>query len=392
MLNGTVTFEGDPAYSERGFVYNTESTPTLESCLGHPKVQGTSNADYSYRLTGLTLGTTYYVRAYVVNSFGTYYSSNEISFTTKKTDLHVTVEEPTDIDGPTGSVLLHGTIIGEGIAYTERGFVYGATTTLDIEKDIKVVVTGTGTGAYSIKVADLPPKKFYLKAYAISNGEVVYSESSVLLSCTLPLVITEEPMNVDISKGTATLRGTIIYAGYPAYFERGFVYGTIPEPTINDNKIVANGSVVVTPFSIYTEELPKGKTFYIRAYATNELGTTYGKVIEIATEWIEYPVLGIAVQKMDIGYGYRSSMSNFCWNSVLGGYKDWRLPSIDELEKLYVNNLIDGFDTTKKYWSASTYGSNPTHYYIMNFSNGNRETVHSLYETKNTARCVRTLK
>lgn len=392
VLNGAVTDGGEPQYTERGFVYHTDPSPTLDNTLERLKVQGTNKADYSYRLTGLTAGCTYYARAYVVNSYGVYYSSNEVHFTTKKTDLQVTVQEPTDIDGPTGSAVLHGTIIGEGIAYTECGFVYGTTSNPTIEEDAKVVANATGAGAYSAKITILKTlQTFYLKAYAISNGEVVYSDSCVLLSYTsLPEVTTEKPMDVNISNGTATLRGTIISIGYPAYTERGFVYGTMPEPTIYDNKIVANGSGIASAFSVYTEELPKGKTFYVRAFATNESETVYGKVICISSEWIELSEVGIAVQRIDIGVVTHGNANNLCRNSTVGGYTDWRLPTTDELTKIYSNkDIIGGFKITTDYigcyWCSSPSGN-----YFLNFGNGSLGK--SYYNTSNySARCVRSI-
>ncbi|WP_162784046.1 hypothetical protein [Aurantimicrobium sp. MWH-Uga1] len=55
--------------------------------------------------------------------------------------------------------------------------------------------------------------------------------------------------------------------------DRGFVYGTTASPTVNDGKIsVGNG---LGAFSGTTGTLPGG-TYYVRAFATNSNGTTYG--------------------------------------------------------------------------------------------------------------------
>ncbi|MDE7074321.1 MAG: hypothetical protein K2O69_04635, partial [Odoribacter sp.] len=402
ILNGTVTDGGEPLYTERGFVYHTAPSPTLDNTLERLKVQGTNNADYSYRLTGLSAGCTYYARAYVVNSYGVYYSSNEVHFTTKKTDLQVTVQKP-NIDGPTNSAVLYGTIVGEGIAYTECGFVYGTTSNPTIGEDTKLIANAVGAGAYSVKVSDLPPfQTFYLKAYAISNGEVVYSESSVLLSSTpLPEVETEEPMDVNIPNGTATLKGKIVSAGYPVYTERGFVYGTMPEPTIYDNKIVANGSGIVSDFSIYTEELPKVDKYYVRAYAISEAGTVYGKIVVCMSEFIEFPEIGLAVLSTDIDSTKdKNSAYNMCYYLTIGGYTDWRLPERNELQKLYFNEkVVDGFFSSTKYWWYHSGGiSTSSAFGYFDFKDGSLEKYDYYNTNYNTTyyishvRCVRTIK
>lgn len=392
-LNGEVTHLGEPAYTERGFVYNIESMPTLENSAGKVTVAVTDDRVYTCRLDGLTLGNTYYVRAYAKNSIGTAYSSNDIHFTTAAVPPVLSVQLPTDIDVSAGFAVLHATVksVGEP-AYTERGFVY-ATLSKPTVEDTKIVATGTGTGAYSATVPDLPlDETLYVRAYAVSQAGTVYSDSSVVLStmAVLPRVTTGEPEDVDVSAGTATLRGMIISAGEPAYTERGFVYGTMPDPTVYDNKIVANGGGVVTSFSMYTEGLPKGKTYYVRAYATNRAGTAYGEVIAVSTEWVVLSAAGIAVQKTDIGCNDWHSVNTMCENSTLGGYTDWRLPTKEELMTLYTNrNEISGFRNSE-YWSSSYSSSYSSYYYYVSFYNG---VLREKYKDASYyARCVRSLK
>ncbi|MFL9831833.1 MBG domain-containing protein, partial [Flavobacterium sp. ST-87] len=77
-FSGNVTADGGATVTERGFVYSTSTNPTTSNT----KVQGgTGTGAFSEAITGLTAGTTYYVRAYAINSVGTAYG-NEVSFTT----------------------------------------------------------------------------------------------------------------------------------------------------------------------------------------------------------------------------------------------------------------------------------------------------------------------
>ncbi|MCB9425859.1 MAG: hypothetical protein H6584_02350 [Flavobacteriales bacterium] len=75
---GNVTSDGGAAVTERGIVYATTANPTT----GNTKVQsGSGTGSFTSNMTGLSPNTTYYVRAYAINSVGPAYGA-QISFTT----------------------------------------------------------------------------------------------------------------------------------------------------------------------------------------------------------------------------------------------------------------------------------------------------------------------
>ncbi len=78
ITGNNVTSDGGSAVTERGIVYNTSATPTTAN--SKVTVAGTTGS-YDANMTGLTAGTTYFVRAYAINAIGTSYGS-EISFPT----------------------------------------------------------------------------------------------------------------------------------------------------------------------------------------------------------------------------------------------------------------------------------------------------------------------
>jgi hypothetical protein len=60
--------------------------------------------------------------------------------------------------------------------------------------------------------------------------------------------------------------------------------------------------------------------------------------------------------------------ARICGDLVLNGYSDWYLPSIEELNKLYLNKaLIGGFVNTA-YWSSSE--TTPNNAWLLNFFTG----------------------
>lgn len=78
QLGGNITSDGGATVTERGVVYSLTTNPTTANTK---VVIGSGTGAFSQAVTGLTTSTTYYVRAYAINSQGTSYGS-ELSFTT----------------------------------------------------------------------------------------------------------------------------------------------------------------------------------------------------------------------------------------------------------------------------------------------------------------------
>jgi len=282
-LNGTIVSVGDPAYTERGFVYATVHNPTVEENADTKKVvPGTDSGAFSINVSGLVLNTLYYVRAYATNSQGTVYGEEKELDMTGTLPV-VTTAAVSGISIESGTATFKGTIeeLGDP-AYTERGFVYGLTHSPTID-DTKKVVSGTGTGTFSANVTGLSVNKiYYVRAYATNvEGTVYGTEVSADFTAIMPVVNTSVATSINLTAGTATLNGKINSIGDPAYTERGFAYGTIHNPTIEDNtKKVAPGSGT-GDFSANISGLVLNTTYYIRAYAKSSQGTAYGSEITL---------------------------------------------------------------------------------------------------------------
>lgn len=75
---GNITNQGSGSVTARGVCWNTSQNPTISNSF---TTDGTGTGTFSSSITGLTAGTTYYVRAYATNNSGTAYG-NQLSFTT----------------------------------------------------------------------------------------------------------------------------------------------------------------------------------------------------------------------------------------------------------------------------------------------------------------------
>jgi hypothetical protein len=75
---GTVGADGGASVTARGVCWSTTTNPTIANSK---TTDGSGTGTFASAITGLTSGTTYYVRSYATNSVGTTYGP-EVSFTT----------------------------------------------------------------------------------------------------------------------------------------------------------------------------------------------------------------------------------------------------------------------------------------------------------------------
>jgi uncharacterized protein (TIGR02145 family) len=99
---GKIKNDGGATITNRGICWSTTSNPTVES--GTKTSSGTGSGSFSSQITGLTAGTTYFVRAYAANSAGIGYG-NQISFTTSSGQTGTV----TDVEGNIYNTVSTGT-------------------------------------------------------------------------------------------------------------------------------------------------------------------------------------------------------------------------------------------------------------------------------------------
>ena len=295
------------------------------------------------------------------------------------------------------SVTFNGEIAVAGTpAYTERGFVYG-TAHLPTIEDTKVIsYTSKSSDTFTETVTGLTMgTTYYVRAYATNSISTAYSEEITLTISNMLPEISTLPVT-DIAETSVVLHGCIDSKGIPAYTERGFVYSTtFQNPTIDNDKQIVSGTGIGN-FSKNLSGLTTGKTYYVRAYATNSEGTAYGTSISFKPESPHYVILETAklmVQKEDITSSSINwtSAKSLCENSTIGGYTDWRIPTLNELSTMYSNrNIIGKFDTSysSRYWSSTA--SSINYYYFIYFSDGSQGSNYYSYSYHH-CRCVRSL-
>lgn len=275
---GNVLNSGGATVTERGICWSTNPIPTTNNSHASG---GAGMGVFSVNMTGLTPNTTYYIRAYAVNSTGTAYGE-EVSFVTAEnftaplvTTSNVTnVTETTAMGG--GNVTADG-----GTAVTERGICWSTEPNPSTEGPHES--NGTGTGSFTVEMTNLNPHTtYYVRAYAINNvgtsygDEVSFTTTSYLFAptvATLPVI--------DIAQTTAKGCGNVTDDGGATVTERGVCWSTSNNPTVAGSH--ASSGTGTGAFSVNMTGLTANTTYYVRAYAINSQGTSYGEEVSFTT-------------------------------------------------------------------------------------------------------------
>ena len=100
-----------------------------------------------------------------------------------------------------------------------------------------------------------------------------------------PTVETVEATNITMT--SATVEGNVTNDGGSAVTERGICYSIYENPTLSDSVRLAGTGI--GRYYCEMTNLTNATTYYIRAFATNSEGTSFGDVITIRT--VEHPML-----------------------------------------------------------------------------------------------------
>ncbi|MEI7727887.1 MAG: FISUMP domain-containing protein, partial [Bacteroidota bacterium] len=142
---------------------------------------------------------------------------------------------------------------------------------------------GSGTGTFVSNLTGLTPNTpYYVRAFATNSGGTAYGNEvqfSTLPNATLAVVTTSAATN--ITETTATSGGNVSSDGGATVTARGVCWNTTPNPTLANSHTSdgAGTGVFVSNLTGLTANTP----YFVRAYATNSVGTAYGNEQTFAT-------------------------------------------------------------------------------------------------------------
>lgn len=181
-LDANVTDDNGAAVTEMGFVYSsTNSTPTYQNS-SHIVAGQVSGYSFGDSITGLSPSTTYYCRAYAINSVGIGYS-NVIALTTQAAPINVptvTVEQIATPSMAIRDVTFDAEVTNSGGAtVTQRGICWSGSNSVPTVNDNNIPAATGGVGTYQVTTPVNSFKlgsTYYYRAYAINSAGVGYSD------------------------------------------------------------------------------------------------------------------------------------------------------------------------------------------------------------------------
>ncbi|MBN2613272.1 MAG: hypothetical protein JXB00_17090 [Bacteroidales bacterium] len=265
--SGNVTSTGGAIVTNRGICWGLNQNPTTADSMLNI---GSGPGMFSGQMKNLLPNKTYYVRAYATNSRGTAYG-NQVSFKTSTASPQVATDSVGSIT--TSTAVLYGNVTFDGgSTINERGACW-STGTNPLLSDNKSQA-GTGTGIFSASITGLAKNtKYYARAYAINSADTAYGEiTSFTTLASLPTLTTTDISA--ITDSSATTGGSITDDGGAPILSKGVCWNITGNPTVLDDNTL-NGSGTAT-FISHIKGLSANTTYYIRAYAQNSAGYSYG--------------------------------------------------------------------------------------------------------------------
>jgi hypothetical protein len=386
----------------RGVCWSISQNPTIAN---NKTTNGTGIGNFASSITGLTPGATYYIRAYATNSIGIAYGNQ---LTTTTTAILPVISTTTASAITTTTIISGGNISNDsGAAVTARGVCWSTFQNPIIANN--KTTDGSGTGSFTSFITGLTPgTTYYIRAFATNIIGTAYGNMITTTTTAILPVITTTTVSA-ITTTATTSGGNVTNDGGAVVIARGICWSISQNPTIGNNKTtdgIGTGSFVSS-----ITGLTPGTTYYLRAFATNIIGTAYGNQISFISgvpaigQSFQGGVMAYILQSGDPGYlagqthgliaapsdqstgitwgvsrppiaigsavgtglantvaiitnqGAGIYAARLCFDLVLGGYSDWYLPSKDELNKLYLNKIAIGHFADNYYWSSTESGS-----------------------------------
>ena len=273
VTGGNVTSDGNASVTERGVVYATTQNPTTSNTK---VTSGSGTGSYTCNLSGLQPNTTYYVRAYAINSKGTAYGT-QVTFTTSKSISLPTVTTTIVSSIRFNYAMTGGNVTSEGGAsVTDRGVVYSTTKNPTTTSSTKVA-SGSGVGVFTTPLENLSPNTtYYVRAYATNSAGTAYGTELTFTTEKQVVMATVTTASVSqVTTNSAFVEANVTNDGGGDITERGFVFSTEQYPTTASAAKIASGTGTGA-FSSTIDGLTPSTKYYVRAYAKNSAGTVYG--------------------------------------------------------------------------------------------------------------------
>ena len=190
-----------------------------------------------------------------------------------------------------------------GSSVTVRGVVWSTSEKPTIENHTGITNDGMGVGTFSSNLTNLTPNTiYYVRAYATNDNGTEYGIQQTLTTQDGNVVLTTGTV-LSITPASATCGGEILNDGGDSVVVCGVVWNTEVDPTIDNHIGISSDKPELGKFVSTITKLSPNTTYYVRAYATNGIATTYGNQKNFKTpdgvldaDGNDYPVVTIGTQ------------------------------------------------------------------------------------------------
>lgn len=291
IAGGNVSNDGGSGIIGSGICYNTSPNPTTSNFTsysgGYPS--------FSAYLLSLSANTLYYYRAYFTNAVGTYYG-NELSFTTTSGTATLTTSAATAIEACSATVDYLVSNDG-GSPLSTSGLVYGTTTNPTLSNSVLNYNPGypnyqningsfPGYGSALSLTGLTAGTTYYVRSFATNCAGTTYGPQITLTTTSGVATLTTSAATA-IGGCGASIAYAISNNGGGALINSGLVYGTSTNPTLSNNVQNYNPSYPnydnINGSTQILSGLTASTTYYVRSFATNCAGITYGPQISFTT-------------------------------------------------------------------------------------------------------------
>ncbi len=277
-IGGIVSASSGTTIVSRGVCWSLSPYPTIED---YSSTVTSSANSFSSTLKDLKPNTLYYARAYG-SSYNELIYGDNIIFKTRQTVLSVTPPSFSNLKSTT--VEYKGTVTSERPELiTARGACWSSTNNNPTIADNKSSV-GVGNGTFSSSITGLKSNTtYYVRTYVTDNEGTVYSDVMTFKTAEGPTEGAPIVSTVAITRNGTSLyiEGQILYEGNSVVTRYGYCCSTSPNPTLSTSFTSAYNTGTISTYTMpMFLELTIGKTYFIRAYAVNNIGIGYGNVIE----------------------------------------------------------------------------------------------------------------
>ena len=191
-------------------------------------------------------------------------------------------------------------------------------------------------------VGSIPNLTKYYRAFCKNSQGIGYGEELNLLTLTgIPEVTTSSVSMITSTGGTSG--GNVTSSGAALVTARGLAFSTSQNPTtVNGSTINGSGIGV---FTSALTGLTASTLYYVRAYATNSIGTVYGNQVSFMT----------SVPSFTCGTSMVSDVENNMYNTVQIGTQCWTKSNLKTSKYRNGDNIPTGLSNSA--WQNTTSGA-----------------------------------